>query len=201
MAHGGGGRQRHRHGRGPVAGHAAHCNSHARALPPRVSGLKQSVALREMSGVTALTPFTIQEHMLDPSTQKLTRVVVQNVAGDKSLTQTIACDSIFVMIGLMPNMAFLTPQQADVGSASSSTRPIVVELDEEGLVVLQQPPGSSSSLAVTTSSVPGIFAVGEVTDKMHKQAIMAAAAGAQATIDAEWWLRQPPPQGAVNLRQ
>ena len=40
-----------------------------------------------------------------------------------------------------------------------------------------------------SSSVPGVFAAGEVTDSRYKQAITAAAAGAQAAIDAERWLR------------
>ena len=73
--------------------------------------------LKETSGVTVLTPFIFQEYVLDPSSQKLTGVVVQNVVGDES-TQTIACDGVFIMIGSTPNTAFLAPPQAaDAGGS------------------------------------------------------------------------------------
>jgi len=82
---------------------------------------------------------------------------------DGSLEE-IECTGAFIAIGHRPITEFLSGQ---------------VEMDEEGYIIHSEH---------TMTSVPGIFAAGDVVDTRYRQAITAAGMGCQAAIDAERWL-------------
>ncbi|MBR2569091.1 MAG: thioredoxin-disulfide reductase [Paenibacillus sp.] len=88
--------------------------------------------------------------------------VKNNETGEE---EVISTDGLFVAIGHTPNTGFLKGQ---------------VELNESGYVVVK--PGTSET------SVPGIFAAGDVHDMKYRQAITAAGSGCQAALDCEKFL-------------
>ena len=57
-----------------------------------------------------------------------------------------------------------------------------IELDDVGYVVKKE--------GTTQTSVPGLFAAGDVVDKRYRQAITAAGMGCMAALDAEKWLSE-----------
>ncbi len=81
-------------------------------------------------------------------------------------TRDVECGGMFVAIGHSPNTEFLKG---------------AITIDEQGYVVLSDPGGSATN-------IEGVFAVGDVADKVYRQAITAAGMGCKGAIDAERWL-------------
>ena len=108
----------------------------------------------------------------------VTNAVVESVNGDDSgatsvtlrdvvshETSQIPANGIFVAIGHTPCTDFL-------GNT--------VKLDEDGYIVVD---GAS-----TRTSIPGVFAAGDVVDRTYRQAISAAGMGCRAALDAQSYL-------------
>jgi thioredoxin reductase (NADPH) len=90
-------------------------------------------------------------------------VSVRDLKTDKE--RVIEAAGLFFAIGHVPNTAFLGGQ---------------VKCDEQGYIITT--PGT------TQTSVPGVFAAGDVQDKKWRQAITAAGTGCMAALEAEHFL-------------
>ena len=93
---------------------------------------------------------------------KITDLVLKNTKNDT--ISLVAVDGVFVAIGLVPNTEYLRG---------------VLPLDEGGYII-------TTELMETT--VPGIFAAGDIRHNSVKQAIVAAGDGAVAALSAEWFI-------------
>ncbi len=88
---------------------------------------------------------------------------LKNVKTDEEWT--LPCSGLFYAIGHDPNTKFLGDQ---------------IDVDEQGYILVT--PGR------TMTNVDGVFACGDVVDKIYRQAISAAGTGCMAALDAERWL-------------
>ena len=103
----------------------------------------------------------------------VTGVRVRHVAtGEERVVQA---DGVFVAIGHAPASELVRDQ---------------LELHNGGYVKVE--PGS------TRTSIPGVFAAGDLTDHIYRQAVTSAGMGCMAALDAERWLAEHAMAGAPN---
>jgi len=119
------------------------------------------------------SPIMAQRALDNPKIEVIWDSVVEEILGDDAVTgvrlrnvrtdevSEFPTDGVFMGIGHTPNTSLFEGQ---------------IELDD-GYVKVDEPR--------TTTSVPGVFAAGDVTDTIYRQAVTAAGQGCKAAIDAE----------------
>ena len=118
----------------------------------------------------------IDRAMNDPKIEVHWNATVKEILGDGAVTgarlrdtvtgedEVVEADGVFVAIGHTPNTT-LFEGQLDL---------------EDGYIPVQEPR--------TLTSEPGVFAAGDVVDRIYRQAITAAGMGCKAAMDAERFL-------------
>ena len=113
----------------------------------------------------------------NPKIEVIWNTVVDEVLGDDAVTgvklrhiesgetSELRTDGVFMAIGHDPNTSLFRG---------------VLDLDDEGYLKVQEPR--------TATNVEGVFAAGDVTDRIYRQAVTAAGQGCKAAIDAERYL-------------
>jgi len=123
------------------------------------------------------SPIMVSRVVEDPKIEIIWDSVVEEIVGESVVTGAkirnvktneitdFSADGVFVAIGHTPNTKVFDG---------------VLDLDGAGYILTE--PGT------TVTSIEGVFAAGDVTDKVYRQAVTAAGLGCQAALDAQRWL-------------
>jgi thioredoxin reductase (NADPH) len=106
---------------------------------------------------------TVIEDILDVSKGEVTGLRVRSLKTGE--VKELAADGVFIAIGHQPNTDLFKGQ---------------IELTENGYIATQG----------VKTSIPGVFAAGDVQDEVYKQAVTAAGTGCAAALEAQWYLEK-----------
>lgn len=143
--------------------------------------VKHLTVVNNRSGLTA-SPFLVEELMkntdrveivgnsavteiLGDGKHRVTGVVIKDIESGR--TRDLACDGVFIWIGMIPNTDFLRG---------------TVDLDAQGFIVAE-----NGSMATST---PGLLACGDVRSGSKKQIATAAGEGVLASLVASEYLKK-----------
>lgn len=116
---------------------------------------------------------TVEEFVGDDNPPSLTGVKIKNVkTGDVSV---VPCHGAFVAIGHSPNTSLFEGQ---------------VALDNDRYITVK--PGT------TQTNIAGVFAAGDVQDKIYRQAVTAAGTGCMAALEAQKFLEHQPAKAVAE---
>jgi thioredoxin reductase (NADPH) len=130
-------------------------------------------ALARASNITVLTPHVVTD-IIGTDEHGVTGLELRHLATD--VTRSIDVDGVFVAIGHQPATTLFDRW---------------LKVSEDGFL--------STDPHTTATSVPGVFAAGDVVDARYRQAVTAAASGCAAAIDAERWLAMHAPTPALHV--
>jgi thioredoxin reductase (NADPH) len=151
------------------------------------TAMEEALVLSKFAGEVVIIhrrdEFRASKIMLDraqknPKITIVTDTVVEDVLGEKSVEgiriknlktgeiSELEVDGFFAAIGHAPATGIFKGQ---------------IEMDEGGYIIQHEH---------TMTSVAGVFAAGDVSDKRYRQAVTAAGDGCRAAIDAERWLEE-----------
>ena len=121
----------------------------------------------------------VDRAMANPKIEVIWNATVAEILGEDAVTGArlldavtgeitqVRTDGVFMAIGHDPNTSLFTEQ---------------LELDAAGYIIVDEPR--------TSTSVDGVFAAGDVTDTVYRQAVTAAGQGCKAAIDAAHFLEE-----------
>jgi thioredoxin reductase (NADPH) len=121
---------------------------------------------KDAENIELLTPYVVEG--FEPAEDgSLSKAVLRNV--DKGSQKELPITGAFIAIGHRPNSQLVEGQ---------------LEVDPNGYVEVIG--------RTTKTKLPGVFAAGDLTDHVYRQAVTAAGTGCMAALDAESYLRDTP---------
>jgi thioredoxin reductase (NADPH) len=122
---------------------------------------------RERDNVEFLTPYVPKEFVAGAD-GKIAKVRLAHAETGEE--KELEVGGAFIAIGHRPRSELVEDQ---------------VGVDENGYVEVSEPS--------TKTKLDGVFAVGDLVDHVYRQAVTAAGSGCKGALDAEWYLRDSPP--------